>query len=124
MSWAVGYDDTWKRDIGYGVPAYCDHPGCAAEIHRGLAYVCCDQETYGGERGCGLYFCGAHGPRCDRCEAGESPYKIAPWPQAERPDWLNHILTCPSWWEWRRSNHDKVQLARAWVRAIEREGRQ
>ena len=21
MSWAVGYDETWHRDIGYGVPA-------------------------------------------------------------------------------------------------------
>ncbi len=40
MSWAVGFDETWQRDIGYGVPAYCDHPGCMAEIDRGLSYVC------------------------------------------------------------------------------------
>ena len=26
MSWAVGYDENWKRDVGYGVPSYCDHP--------------------------------------------------------------------------------------------------
>lgn len=27
MGWSIGYDDKWFRDIGYGVPAYCDHPG-------------------------------------------------------------------------------------------------
>ena len=37
MSWAVGFDSQWDRDIGYGVPAYCDHPGCGKEIDRGLA---------------------------------------------------------------------------------------
>lgn len=60
MSWAVGYDAKWHRDIGYGVPATCDYPGCAAEIDRGLGYVCAG-EPYGGEHGCGLYFCDAHG---------------------------------------------------------------
>lgn len=28
MGWSVGYDDNWKRDIGYGVPALCDYPDC------------------------------------------------------------------------------------------------
>jgi hypothetical protein len=46
MSWAIGYDGRWKRDIGYGVPAYCDHPGCNEEIDRGLAHVC-GGEPYG-----------------------------------------------------------------------------
>ena len=59
MSWALGYDSQWMRDIGYGLPAYCDHPGCMAEIDRGLAYVC-GSEPYGGEHGCGLYFCDKH----------------------------------------------------------------
>ena len=36
MSWSIGYDDNWDRDIGYGVPAYCDHPGCNEEIDRGF----------------------------------------------------------------------------------------
>ena len=47
MGWSLGFDDKWNRDIGYGVPAYCDHPKCSVEIDRGLAYVCCDQEPYG-----------------------------------------------------------------------------
>jgi hypothetical protein len=54
MGWAVGYDENWKRYIGYGVPAYCDHPKCNKEIDRGLSYVC-GGEPYGGNDGCGLY---------------------------------------------------------------------
>ena len=26
MSWAVGWDSNWYRDIGYGVPATCEEP--------------------------------------------------------------------------------------------------
>lgn len=53
MSWAIGYDENWKRDVGYGVPAICDHPGCNEKIDRGLAFVC-GGEPMGGEKGCGL----------------------------------------------------------------------
>lgn len=28
MSWVIGFDSNWNRDIGYGVLAFCDHPGC------------------------------------------------------------------------------------------------
>ncbi len=37
MGWSIGYDDNWKRDIGYGVRATCDHPACNAKIDRGLS---------------------------------------------------------------------------------------
>lgn len=60
MGWSVGWDYNWNRDIGYGVPAICDHPECSEEIDRGLAYVCCGQQPHGGEYGCGLYFCSEH----------------------------------------------------------------
>ena len=30
MGWSIGYDEKWQRDIGYGVPAICDYPGCTA----------------------------------------------------------------------------------------------
>jgi hypothetical protein len=40
MGWSIGYDENWKRDIGYGVPAVCDHPKCNKIINRGLSYVC------------------------------------------------------------------------------------
>ena len=45
MGWEIGYDDNWERDIGYGVPAECDHPDCQV-IDRGLSYVC-GGEPYG-----------------------------------------------------------------------------
>jgi hypothetical protein len=111
MSWAIGYDEHWKRDIGYGVPAYCDHPGCKAEIDRGLSYVC-GGEPYGGEYGCGLYFCGEHRAwterrpeRCKRCREGRSPYKrLSP----EHPEWLEWKATDPSWAEWRAEQRNAL----------------
>lgn len=103
MGWSIGYDTNWDRDIGYGVPAYCDHPQCNAEIHRGLAYVC-GGEPYGGDLGCGLYFCGEHlktnHPLCSRCAARKEPFD----PKPEHPTWLHHKATDPSWEEWRKEN--------------------
>lgn len=59
MGWEIGYDDRWGRDVGYGVPAQCDHPGCDVLIDRGLSYVC-GADMYGGDMGCGLFFCDKH----------------------------------------------------------------
>jgi len=115
MSWSIGYDDKWKRDIGYGVPAYCDHPGCNEQIDRGLAHVCCDQEPYGGDRGCGLYFCEAHqhsnnrhSQLCARCFRSRNPFK----PKPEHPEWIGFKLTDESWKEWRESNPTAVARLR------------
>lgn len=115
MGWGLGYDYKWGRDIGYGVPAYCDHPGCGAEIDRGLSYVC-GGVPYGGEYGCGLYFCGSHlwhaGKRrehrqlCKRCLA--SNFK-AYTPTPEHPRWIQHKLTDESWAEWRAANPEFVK---------------
>lgn len=117
MGWSIGYDRKWKRDIGYGVPATCDHPGCAAEIDRGLTYVCGGQ-PYGGEFGCGLYFCPEHqktagdrrdnAPLCTRCYHGREPY--APTP--DRPAWMRHKLRDSSWYRWRAENPDLVAAIR------------
>lgn len=113
MGWAVGFDTRWNRDIGYGVPATCDHPGCGKEIDRGLAYVC-GGEPYGGDQGCGLYFCGAHlafacddpGPqRCERCLDEEPPFE--PTPNAK--EWTDHKATDPSWEEWRQAQKSDNQ---------------
>lgn len=113
MGWSIGYDRKWKRDIGYGVPATCDHPGCGTEIDRGLSYVCGGQ-PYGGEFGCGLYFCWkhtktagaarAHAGLCTRCYHGRRPY--APTPDV--PEWMRHKLRDASWWAWRAENPDLV----------------
>jgi hypothetical protein len=115
MGWAVGYDDNRKRDIGYGVPAYCDHPQCWAEINRGLGYVCGGQ-PYGGEKGCGLFFCGHHlsharegGPFCPRCARYRDSYKAKP----DKWEWVNHKLTHESWQKWRDENPDEVASLRS-----------
>jgi hypothetical protein len=117
VSWAIGYDSTWKRDIGYGVPAYCDQPGCGKEINRGLGYVC-GGEPYGGEYGCGLFFCSEHlymnasGGRqlCYRC-GPEPGAEYEPTP--DHPDWINHKLTDESWQRWRDENPEEVARLRA-----------
>lgn len=116
MGWSVGYDELWKRWIGYGVPAYCDHPGCMKEIDRGLAHVCCGQQPYGGEEGCGLFFCFEHHDgdgKCERCAPlGEEDCSNPFEPSPEHPDWINHLLTDESWEEWRQENPDEVTRLR------------
>lgn len=113
MSWAIGYDDNWQRDIGYGVPAICDHPACRKAIHRGLAYVC-GGEPYGGDDGCGLFFCGKHliigaaGKEhqvCERCAKGKPPFTAKP----DVSEWLKHKLNDPTWKPWRAENKAAVQ---------------
>lgn len=109
MGWGLGYDDRWKRHIGYAVLAICDHPDCDEEINRGLGYVC-GGEPYGGERGCGLYFCEKHlflhrrlPQLCERC----SPRIRKPFPA--KPDcarWLWWQAVDPSWQEWRKENRE------------------
>jgi hypothetical protein len=107
MGWSVGFDPIWNRDIGYGVPAICDYPGCGEAIDRGLGYVC-GGEPYGGEEGCGLYFCGEHLAHvCERCEAGLPPFEPTP----DTAEWLTWKLTDESWAEWRRANPAGVQAA-------------
>lgn len=106
MSWAIGYDDKWARDIGYGVPAYCDHPDCKKEVDRGLGFVC-GAEPYGGEKGCGLYFCSEHligQPQlCPRCANKQPSFKA----KEDHPAWIHHKMTDPSWKKWRDENLKK-----------------
>lgn len=121
MGWSIGYDRNWQRDIGYGVPAQCDHPGCTEEIHRGLRYVC-GSEPFGGEKGCGLYFCEAHLlytlpeefeadmlQRCARCMDGGEPFIPSP----DVAEWLRWKLADKSWAEWRGENPGQVAAMKA-----------
>ena len=110
MGWSLGYDEKWKRDIGHGVPAYCDHPGCGKEIDRGLAYVCGGQ-PYGGEYGWRLYFFGNHlfmgarrPQRCARCKANGQPFT----PSSDHLEWIAWKLTDESWQQWREENPELV----------------
>lgn len=116
MGWSIGYDEQWKRDIGYGVPTLCDAPGCTKAINRGLSYVC-GSEPYGGDHGCGLFFCSKHREFhefrdgcckevCPRCAKGKSPYRH---PKPDTAQWLRWKLTDESWQTWRDENPDDVK---------------
>ncbi len=114
MSWGLGYDPRWQRDVGYGVPATCDHPGCTAEIDRGLAHVC-GGEPFGGEHGCGLYFCVEHHSQgepcnlCGQCAKNEAPFA----PTQDLREWMMHKLTDQSWERWRIENPEPVERLKA-----------
>ena len=102
MSWAIGYDNKWKRDVGYGVPSLCDHPDCEVEIDRGLAHVCKEQQPKGGD-GCGLYFCEDHQSylgECERCQDGLPPFT----PKPDLPLWVKFKMQDVSWAAWREEN--------------------
>lgn len=106
MSWAIGYDVNWQRDIGYGVPSRCDHPDCEQIIDRGLGYVC-GSDPYGGERGCGLFFCGNHllaSCICQRCKRSKVPFD----PKPDLRAWMLHKLFDESWKRWRGENPTEV----------------
>jgi len=111
MGWSVGYDSNHKRDVGYGVPSICDHPDCNEEINRGLGYVC-GGDVYGGEHGCGLFFCGKHlyvtefGVQCcDRCSEQKDHFEIKP----DTKQWIEWKLNDESWWKWRDENPEEVE---------------
>jgi hypothetical protein len=120
MGWSLGSDQ--GRDIGYGVPAYCDHPECNEVIDRGLAYVC-GGDVVGGEFGCGLFFCSDHlgyvvkenepmSPQlCDCCAKRYSDEESEEFfdPKPDHPDWIRHKLTDESWEQWRSENPDWVK---------------
>lgn len=131
MGWSIGYDSKWKRDIGYGVPCVCDHPDCDKEIDRGLSYVC-GSESYGGEYGCGLYFCEEHKtytdneekydgrpPQlCDCCLQEGEPFK----PKPDTHEWINWKLTDESWQQWRDENPEEVKKSRAFWESLDARG--
>ena len=102
MGWSVGWDPNWKRDIGYGVPSICDRPECKGKIDRGLSYVC-GNEPYGGDSGCGLFFCYAclnADQLCERCLDGLEPFEQKP----DTDEWTEHKMTDASWAQWREEN--------------------
>lgn len=111
MGWSIG-TNCQDRDVGYGVPAICDYPGCNNEINRGLSYVCGDMHD-GGDYGCGLYFCENHltisdkwgVSICDRCENNELPYE----PKKDSLEWIQWKLIDDSWYEWRKQNPNQTK---------------
>lgn len=124
MGWSIGHCDKHDRDIGYGVPAFCDHPDCNAEIDRGVSYLCGDIHKDGG---CGLHFCEKHRsnymPRkgisvCDRCYKGRKPFAAKP----DHHKWLRWKLRDDSWQKWRDENPAKCDEMLKHLRKLKREG--
>jgi hypothetical protein len=109
MGWSYGEVD--GRDVGYGVPAYCDHPDCKKEIDRGLGYICGYQQVGGGDQGCGNFFCSEHGgdTLCERCMHGNGAFPEKP----DHPKWLRWKLEDGSWEQWRAENPEAVKAMRA-----------
>ncbi len=120
MSWAIGYDSNLKIDVGYGVPCECNHPDCNEQIDRGLSYVC-GGDMYGGERGCGQYYCSKHlgfnyedddsVQLCERCLADDKPFTSKP----DTQEWILWKLCHKSWREWRNENPEEVNRIRALI---------
>lgn len=121
MGYSVGRNST-GRDIGYGVPAFCDSPSCKTEIDRGMDYLCGDFQEE--EKGCGLYFCSNHTFwnekektfTCMRCLSGKDAYREKP----DHPDWARWKLTDESWKKWRKENPDEVKKAWTVVNRFDR----
>lgn len=116
LYWSIGYDENWDRDVGYDVPALCDHPDCKKKIDRGVGHVC-GGEPYGGELGCGLYFCENHLqkktsdagesiPLCAQCSSGKEPF--VPTPDIE--EWVNYKRTSNYWAGWRTYHQNKASI--------------
>lgn len=125
MGWAVGWDDQRQRDVGYGVPATCDHPGCTTEIDRGLGFRCGGTHNLSRDGvGCGLFFCAEHrwfhefpdqepdddelpftARVCERCCGDQPPFET--W-SPDTNEWLVHKATDPSWAAWRSEHPHQV----------------
>lgn len=101
MGWAHCGTDDDGREIGYGVRALCDFPGCGAEIDRGLGYVC--GTMHGSVNGCGRYFCPAHltvaggNQRCLTCAEGVEE-DDSPCPPGNH-QWKTQLISTPDVYE-------------------------
>jgi hypothetical protein len=114
MGWSYG-ENSEGRDVGYGVPAYCDHAGCKAKIDRGLGYIC-GGEPGGGEYGCGMFVCSEHTYANDKCLqlcrhcSDRRHTRLVPSP--DHPEWMRWKLTDESWQQWRDENPAEVEKLR------------
>lgn len=122
--YSIGHD----RFGGYGVPAYCEQPGCNEEIDRGMSYACGGEPF--SEYGCDRYFCSEHlhytyfdpeeddgrckheydcecetAEVCERCRDADVSFDYKP----EHPEWMEHLVKDESWEKWRSENKELVK---------------
>lgn len=119
MSWSIGHSHKHNRDVGYGVPAICEHPDCNKQIDRGLSHACGDMHD-GGEHGCGLYFCEEHlafadddrdARLCERCCSDSDPFT----PKPDVLEWSVWKLADDSWAKWRAENPEECKPLLEWL---------
>lgn len=91
----MGYQVYWAngRWQGYGVPAYCDYPGCEEIIDRGMGYLHSEDEDIA------VFCCDNH--KYVSLGSFETEGK-------EHPEWLNNVLNDDSWKQWREENPETV----------------
>lgn len=100
MGYSVHEDRSGGRWAGYGVPAECDWISCSEKIDRGMAYKC---EEHGPDvDGCGLFFCYEH-----RKAPGHDTMAT---PKPDTDEWVRHMLTDPSWRQWRDLHAPRVAV--------------
>lgn len=123
MGYKIGYQGKFKRFLGYGIPAICDHPGCETEIDRGMGHACYEGVPY--DSACGGFFCSEHHENYvypDEIEDlhQEELNQLGLDPDEDYSDidgavccrhsmekhkeaatWINFILTDESWEKWR-----------------------
>jgi|LGOV01.1.fsa_nt_gb hypothetical protein len=97
-------NDRWQ---GYGVPAFCDYPGCKKKIDRGMGY---QHEEDKKNSPPNVFCCSDH--QYEKLDSFEVESK-------ESPEWVTHLLDDPSWSEWRAENPDTVQ---GFLKLVEKEG--
>jgi len=130
------------RLAGYGVPAYCDHPGCMTQIDRGMGYACCGGIHFDGS--CGGFYCSEHEHKYvsedeleDLDDSERAEYLKAmglkedpvfdeygnaqvcihePIEFKEHPLWINHISKKRDWAKFRKEQPEKFNALKALVR--------
>jgi hypothetical protein len=106
----MGYSVYWAngRWQGYGVPAYCDYPGCKEKIDRGMGWQHKEEKEFSDPY---TFCCSKH---CH--EPLESFYVDT---EIEHPEWLKHILTDDSWKQWRDEKPEIVERYRKILETME-----
>lgn len=68
------------KEAGYGVSATCEHPGCSAEIDRGMSYACGGEAGDQGGCSCEGYFCTKHLHAVTPISGTHARTELGSWP--------------------------------------------
>lgn len=134
------------RLAGYGVPAYCNYPGCSNEIDRGMSYACCGAIHH--DSSCGGFYCSEHATPFigedeledlddEEVQAVLEGYGLEEAPLfgedglaylcshppiefKEHPDWIKHISTDETWQKFREQKPEEFNAMKALEKTFEK----